>query len=293
MNNKVDFFCIGAQKAGTTSLHNILVQNPEIGLPLNKETHYFSHDDLYTKNLSDYFKMFPNNINQSKIIGEIDPEYLCSKNAGKRIYNDLGPDIKFIVLLRDPFNRAYSQYLMSKRRGFETLDFKEAILNEKQRTNDIFGKLYFSYGSRSLYCQQLKTFLKYFDVSKFMFVRFEDDFLDNKLDTITKINAFLGLEPFNYDLDIDVNKASVPKSKVVRDFVDKPGLIRKLGKHLIPSSQLRKTIINKIDLLNRKHISYEVDNDLKEELLQTFFKSDIKELESITNLNLSRWYEEK
>jgi hypothetical protein len=293
VNHKLDFLCIGAQKSGTTSLHEILVQHPEIALPKNKETHFFSHDDIYTKDIEDYYKMFPNNLDEKKVIGEIDPEYLPSKNAYKRIYNDFGPDIKFIVILRNPFDRAYSQYLMSKRRGFETLEFTEAIQTEKDRIKEHFGDLYHSYSTRSLYTPQIKKYLELYEYSKFMFIRFEEDFLDNKFETINKITDFLGLHSFDYDLDIESNKASIPKSSLVRDFVDKPGVIRRYGKHLVPFSGLRKQIINKIDLLNRKKISYSIDESLKNDLIQNLFLDDIMELQSLTKLNLSRWYSKK
>lgn len=291
-NNKVDFFCIGAQKSGTTSLHDILSQNPQIGLPLNKETHYFSHDDLYTRDLKDYFKLFPKDLEERKVVGEIDPEYLCSKNAPKRILNDFGPNVKFIVIFRNPFDRAYSQYLMSKRRGFETLEFKDAILKENERTNDTFGQLYLSYGTRSLYSSQIKRYLELYDISNFLFLRFEDDFLKDKEKTIMKINSFIGLEKFDYNLEIDSNKASISRSAIIRDFVNKPNILRKLGKKVIPSSQLRKQIIDKVDFLNRKPSTYNVNQDFKKLLINTVFLEDIKELESLINLDLKLWYKE-
>ena len=287
---KLDFLCIGAQKAGTTSLHDILVQHPDVVLPRNKETHFFSHDDIYTKEIEDYYKMFPNNLDKKKVIGEIDPEYLPSKNAYKRIYKDSGTEIKFIVILRNPFDRAYSQYLMSKRRGFEPLEFQAAVKTENDRIKDRFGDLYHSYSTRSLYTPQIRKYLELFDHSNFMFVRFEEDFLDNKSETINKISEFLGLASFAYNLDIESNRASIPKSKLVRDFVDKPGTLRKYGKHLVPFKGLRKRIISRIDHLNRKNISYSVDESLKNDFIQNLFLDDIKELESLTKLDLNRWY---
>ena len=56
--NKVDFFCIGAQKAGTTTLHDILVQHPQLYLPSKKEAHFFDINERYTKGLDYYFKTF-------------------------------------------------------------------------------------------------------------------------------------------------------------------------------------------------------------------------------------------
>ncbi|MCX7546561.1 sulfotransferase [Xanthomarina sp. F1114] len=290
INNKKTFFCIGAQKSGTTSLHDILLQNPNIGLPVNKETHFFSHDELYTGNLDDYFKMFNEGLNKKEIIGEIDPEYLCSDKAPERIFKHFGADIKFIVILRNPYNRAYSQYLMSKRRGFEELDFEEAIEKEETRIKDNFGKLYFSYKTRSLYSNQINNYFKYFNSSNFLFIRFEEDFIGRKQETITKVNEFLGLEPFNYDLSIQSNVASTPKSKLVRDFVNRPNIVRKMGKKIIPSPQLRKNIIDKIDSLNKKKISYNTNLELKEKLTKSVFLDDIKTLESLINLDLSSWY---
>jgi hypothetical protein len=291
--NKISFFCLGAQKSGTTSLHDILLQNPNIGLPLNKETHFFSHDDLYTGNLEDYFKMFNDDLKEKEIIGEIDPEYLCSEKASERILKHFGADLKFIVILRNPYDRAFSQYLMSKRRGFEDLEFEEAIEKEASRTKDDFGELYFSYKTRSLYTKQINTYFKLFNPSNFLFIRFEDDFIANKQETINKVNDFLGLESFNYDLSIQSNVASTPKSKWIRDFVNKPNVIRKIGKKIIASPQIRKNIISKIDHLNRKKITYNTNVDLKDKLTKSVFLEDIKALESLINQDLSSWYKKE
>lgn len=288
--NKTTFFCLGAQKSGTTSLHDILLQNPNIGLPINKETHFFSHDDLYTGNLEDYFKMYSEEAKGKEVIGEIDPEYLCSQKAPERILKHFGADLKFIVILRNPYDRAYSQYLMSKRRGFEDLEFEEAMANEASRTKDNFGELYFSYKTRSLYSKQIEKYFKIFNPSNFLFIRFEEDFIANKVETINKVNDFLGLKPFSYDLSIQSNVASTPKSKLIRDFVNKPNVIRKIGKKIIASPQIRKNIISKIDHLNRKKISYNTNEDLKNKLTKSVFLDDIKTLENLINQDLSSWY---
>ncbi|WP_055444103.1 sulfotransferase family protein [Lacinutrix himadriensis] len=293
MNNKTTFFCLGAQKSGTTSLHDILLQNPNIGLPINKETHFFSHDDLYTGNLEEYFKMFNDDLEEKEVIGEIDPEYLCSEKAPERILKHFGADLKFIVILRNPYDRAFSQYLMSKRRGFEDLEFEEAIEKEETRTKDNFGELYFSYKTRSLYTKQINKYFKLFNPSNFLFIRFEDDFIANKQETINKVNDFLGLESFNYDLSIQSNVASTPKSKWIRDFVNKPNVIRKIGKKIIASPQIRKNIISKIDHLNRKKITYNTNVDLKDKLTKSVFLEDIKALESLINQDLSSWYKKE
>jgi hypothetical protein len=126
-----------------------------------------------------------------------------------------------------------------------------------------------------------------------MFVRFEEDFIANKHETILKINQFLGLKEFDYDLSIESNVASVPKNKLIRDFVNKPNFFRKVGKLFIASPQLRKNIITKLDLLNRKKVIYQTDSALKAELINNMFLMDIKELEQLVNLDFSSWYGKK
>ena len=77
---------------------------------------------------------------------------------------------------------------------------------------------------------------------------------------------------------------------MVRDFVNRPNIVRKMVKKIIPSPQLRKNIIDKIDSLNKKKISYNTNLELKEKLTKSVFLDDIKTLESLINLDLSSWY---
>ncbi|NCU31833.1 MAG: sulfotransferase, partial [Candidatus Moranbacteria bacterium] len=125
---KVDFLIGGVQKGGTTSLSAELSAHPDILFSKKKEIHYF--DLHYKKSESWYHKHFafmPNKIN-----GECSPFYMYWRPCYKRIHT-YNPNIKWIFLLRNPIERAFSAYTMSKNRNRESLTFSEAIRTEHIR----------------------------------------------------------------------------------------------------------------------------------------------------------------
>ena len=130
------FICPGAQKAGTTLLYDILRQHEEIQVSSKKETKYFLKEEKHISK-EEYIKLFYSSDKDRKteplIYGEIDPEYLYFKDVPEKLFSTLGGDIKLIFLLRHPVDRAYSHYWMSYQRGFELLDFEDAIASESER----------------------------------------------------------------------------------------------------------------------------------------------------------------
>src|SRR4051812_46716716 len=127
-----DFIIIGVQKGGTSSLFEYLKQHPNIKTSVVKEVHYYDSD--YKKGMKWYRSFFPLNEKNKKIIyGEASPYYFFHPLVPERIYKD-NPNIKLILLLRDPVDRAYSHYQMERRKGREKLkSFEEAILKETER----------------------------------------------------------------------------------------------------------------------------------------------------------------
>jgi len=125
-----NFLCAGAAKCGTTSLHAILAEHPQIFLPQRKEIHFFENNGNYSKGLDWYSKYFKN-ANEKKVIGEITADYMFFDYVPERIIEALGKNIKIIFMLRNPVDRSYSEYLFNVRRGFFKGTFEEAIQNEK------------------------------------------------------------------------------------------------------------------------------------------------------------------
>lgn len=119
----INFLCIETQKAGTTLLYEILRLHPEIFLPHDRR-HFFDLDEHYNKGI-EWYKQFFQNSEHYKIIGTITPVYLFFEYVTERIKDTLDTDIKFLIILRNPIDRAYSHYWMSFKRGYETLSLKK------------------------------------------------------------------------------------------------------------------------------------------------------------------------
>lgn len=294
MIDKINFLCVGAQKAGTTSLHDILKQHPDIYLPKSKEAHFFDIDQHYERGLKWWFDTFFSSVNNEKIVGAITPEYFYYEDVPTRILETLGKDIKIIILLRNPVDRAYSHYLMSKRRGYEEYSFEDAVSIESERIKiGDFEKNHFSYITRGLYSEQIKRYQRIFSKENILILRFEDDFINNKEQTIRTILAFLGVDEVSLDIDLKSNQATQPRCKCITRLLNKESGLKKILRLFIKSSKVKIYISQLIDNLNQseKGIKKLTKND-KKFFLNKFFLDDIKNLENSLKISLSTWYKE-
>jgi len=201
-----DFLIIGAQKCGTTSLFHYLSQHPDIEMPETKEIHYF--DLNYKKGTEWYKNNFPKKkLFGKKLTGEATPYYLFHPLVSQRVYKHLSK-VKLIIMLRNPVDRAYSQFIHERKLGIEDLSsFEDAITLEYSRIDDDEKKLitgeiehsnafqHFSYISRGLYFKQISSWLKYFSLKKMYFVKSED-FFTNPEKELVDIYNFLGVRNF-------------------------------------------------------------------------------------------------
>lgn len=120
-----DFIIVGVQKAGTTKLHSILMETEGVYLPsLRKEINFFNKH--YGKGLEWYKTLFKSESSKDSICGEVSPEYINSKEAIERI-RLCCPDVKIVVSLRNPVERALSHYKHLIRTQGIKLDFEDAL----------------------------------------------------------------------------------------------------------------------------------------------------------------------
>lgn len=191
--DQVDFFVVGAQKAGTTALDLYFREHPEIGMPIKKELHFFDDEDQFsTKNQS--YKLLHSFFEKKKgvkIYGEITPIYMYWKNAISRIYN-YNPKAKIIVVLRNPVERAFSHWTMEFNRGNESLSFSESIKEESNRLEVIPNNQHriYSYVDRGLYYNQVKNIYNLFPKQSIFCVEY-NDFLINQQGVLSKLYSFL------------------------------------------------------------------------------------------------------
>lgn len=196
-----EFLCIGAQKAGTTTLHHLLEQHPQVHLPQPKELHYFS---LHFSCGPQWYAAQFHGASSEQHCGEITPYYLFHPQAPQRI-QALLPNVRLIVLLRDPVERCLSQYFHAKRLGFEPLPVEQALAIEPQRLAGAEAVLQaddgrhqshqeHSYVSRSRYEVQLERFEQCFATQQLLVVDSRRLFSGCEL-FWREIQMFLGLDP--------------------------------------------------------------------------------------------------
>ncbi len=195
-----DFYLIGAQKCGTSALYDYLVQHPAIYPCTTKEPRFF--DKYYNRGVNWYRTCFPltfkKNIetklfHRKFLTGEATERYFEHPHVPERI-KKITSNSKFIVLLRDPIDRAYSHYNMRYDSKKELLSFEDAIKSEDKRTKGEFEKMlknknyyskdYFhhSYLEKGIYVTKLKRWMSIFPKNQFLILKSEDFFNDpNKI----------------------------------------------------------------------------------------------------------------
>jgi hypothetical protein len=206
-----NFLGVGAEKAGTSPLFFILSQHRQIFMPSQKELHYFSLFHAWQP-LESYEGYGFKEYRGQPAIGEITPEYMRFPEVPKRIFDALGPDVKLIFCLREPVQRAFSQYLMRCRLLEESESFETALTLEQRRIaeNPYLGRRR-AYVDGSRYAEQIRRFLELFPQDNMFFIIFETDFLLDRQTTIARLLEFLGVDPAEpLNLNVPNNSLSAP-----------------------------------------------------------------------------------
>ena len=287
--NKPSFLVVGTQKAGTTSMYDILKNHPEIYIPDTKEIHFF--DKNYEKGTAWYFDQFPNP-DKKRVIGEVTPNYMYDQNAPQRIYNDLGKNIKLIFIFRNPADRIFSNYKMNVGRNHEQNSFKDAIYQdlEKMKNNEQYPVV-FHYVKRGFYDTQLKRFLELFERKNLLFLLFEEDTINNRKKTFEKIYRFLEVENANISVDVKVTPDIAWKSNRIDKILNTAHPINQLIKNFIPSKNLRMKMKYWLMHFNRKpHGDKNELEEMRPFLIDEIYKESIINLEKLIDKDLSAWF---
>ena len=198
----LDFMIVGAQKGGTGALHRFLSRHPEIGMSSTKEVHLFdapeySHD-WTPEQIDERYRPFFREVEAARVRGESTPIYLFFPEVARELrrYN---PELKLIVLLRDPVERAISHYYMEWNRDWERLPLWQALLLEPFRLRRCrdprahrSAMRVGSYRTRGLYSRQLRNLYRVFDRDRVLILR-SRDLRERHDDTLRRVFAFLGV----------------------------------------------------------------------------------------------------
>lgn len=293
------FFVVGAQKAGTTTLHEWLSQSTEVALPWTKETHFFRDEDKFSNGLDWYMGQFKSIDAHTRVIGEVDPEYMYFPECAGRISSVVRAP-KLIIILREPLSRARSHYQMSVRRGYESLSFADALVAEKERlkSGGRFSQIHHSYLDRSLYGAQLERMMSCFDESEILVLLFDEIFSsqDSADRALSRVCDFIGINRKGISVDVSSreNGAAEPRFVFVRNFIYGKNPIKNLARRLIPSRDVKIKIMKFLDRINNKPLSDQKKHSDRIECPDFVYQrliEDLRRVEEFTSVDVSRWIE--
>jgi sulfotransferase family protein len=192
------FFIVGAQRSGTTYLYHLLAEHPEVEMakPLWPEPKYFLLDNLFNKGLEYYQNHYFENKAGAKIRGEKSTSYIESEKVAQRI-KQYFPNAKILFLLRDPIERAISNYWFSVNNGLEKLPMSEAFFKEEERWIDYDHKSIsaspYAYLRRGRYIDYISMYERYFSIENIKVLLYEQ--LVTSAEKVHDLYAFLGVNP--------------------------------------------------------------------------------------------------
>jgi sulfotransferase family protein len=295
-----NFLMIGAAKSGTSSLYAYLRQHPQLFLSEVRECEFFALEGQtpnfagpgdqiayrrYITTLDRYQALFAGAAHR-EAVGECSDLYLYSAAAARRI-RDYIPDVKLIVMLRNPVDRAFSHYRQFVRDGREPLrTFEEALQAEETRiVNGWHPHWYLK--ARGLYSGQIKAYLELFPRER-LAIHLYDDFQANPVAVLRDLFSFLGVDPtFVPDMSLRYNISGTPRSRLLHAVLARPMAVKDIFKPLIPARvrhRLRAKLMNRNIIPERARIAQETRN-----ALASFYREDLLMLQSLIGRDLSPW----
>ena len=291
-NKKVDFFIVGAPKAGTTALHAHLDKHPQVCMSSDKEPNFFSwaeiekqqlyYNKVNIKTASDYLALFDCNDN-AKIRGEASVSYLFYDEVPDRIkkYN---PNAKIIISLRKPTQRAFSHYQMDYSLGLVTESFEKIFMNGKDHPKT--GNFFQQYFLLSDYAPQVKRYIEVFDLNNIC-ILLHEELIQQPEQTLKRVFSFLAIDAStSHELLEQQNVTGAGKNRFIRSIY-KNQRIRK-----VLATLLHEDIRNKIKSNLFSKNSLPTLSKSFEAKLNEYYRSGIEQLISLTRLPVTHWIQE-
>lgn len=280
MGRPPDFIGLGAQKAGTSWIYACLYEHPQIYAPV-KEIHFFSRERNWVKGYEWYESFFQDCPPGAKA-GEFSTSYLCDPHTPERIYRRY-PNVKLIVSLRNPVDRAYSNYLNDIKAGkiSPETSFDEALERHPE------------YLEQGYYMRFLEHYLRYFRREQILILIYEDS-LKNPSEFIRSIYQFIGVDDSFVPsmLFRKVNPERIPRFVRFERFLDNlSAFLQKKGLQQLWWLGKKTGIGEKLRALNTRSLKGTGKglNLSDKKRLFALFEEEVKALEKLLNRELKEW----
>jgi hypothetical protein len=286
---RVNTLIIGAGRSGTTSLYTYLESHSDVCFSNIKEVHFFSIDELYKRGES-YYHSFFRKCHGVPVVASADTYLLMDHDAIPRIYA-YNPEMKIIVMLRDPVSRAYSSYNYSVNFGHHQAyaAFLDSLVVEKQIaweanivTRNNVGHFY-----GSLYYEHLRKWTAVFPREQILLLK-TSGFKENPQKFSKELFSFLNLLETQGKFE-QANAAAVPKSrKLEQFFLDRNNVLRKIIRRWTPRflKQLiiGSGVVDKLHSANRKEQTTRPLSEKEREKAMQWFRKDLQLLKKEFNI---------
>lgn len=289
----MDCLIIGAAKAGTTSLFNILAGHPRVFASSEKEARFFSRDDRFAQGFDWYGERYFKGATADMVRLDASPAYLTwSEKVAPRIRQSYGDGgVRLVAILRDPVKRAYSHYWHRVRLGHESLPFADALAQEEHRLRSNWDELSqtgngkYGYLRASCYASRLRPFFEQFDRSRLFFL-LQDDLRPERFPaTVRQLLNFLGLD----DVPLrpsTLNSPTEPRHAGLARAYNrlKRTSARTIYTTLVPSAVRQKIV----PVLFRSTDYPPLDHHVEQEL-RIRFAAEVTECQALIGRDLSHW----
>ena len=295
-----NFLIVGAAKAGTTSLYRYLQQHPQVFMSDPKEPRFFAYldrADAYRRagRAASHWMMTPEQYGRlfeatdgAQAVGEASTLYLYSKVAARNIHRRI-PEARLIAVLRNPVDRAYSQFLHGVRDAWEPLrDFRQAVAEEEGRIADGWSARW-HYVRRGFYADQLRRYLAVFGRERLAVYLYED-LCSDPLGMVRSIFEHLEVDPaFRPSVAARHNASWVPRVRPLDEALRGRNRIGRSLRAWLPEPTWTR-IVPRIKDLNRARPP--LDPELRAQLTGVF-REDVLELQDLIDRDLTAWLERR
>ena len=275
-----NFIIIGVAKSGTTALYQYLSEHPDIFMSHLKETNFFAYsagdkqqninNEFNIKNWEQYCALF-DDATDGQLTGEASPLYFESNIAPKNIKSTL-PEVKLILSLRNPVDRAFSGYLMHLRNGRAKTDINNAFTIDKH------------YVQAGFYADRIANYLVHFPRDQIKIVLFYD-LVKSPISVCSEIFSFLGVDKsFVPNIGVKHNEGSYPISSVM-NYIINLGARFKILRRILP-----RFLLVTVKSLKEKNLGPKPEISVKvKDRLKALYRDDIQQTSQIIEKDLSRW----